>query len=100
MGQLASPGADPAVRAHLLAQATDLRSTYVDVALDGGAEFGAYTHTELSKPITALTSGQPYHLRRGDLPRGHPLARTGKVDDWLTLHPDDTLTADDIAVQT
>lgn len=84
-------GAEPELREYLLAQAQDLRRTYVGVALED-PELRDYTWTELSRPVDALASGGPYHFSRYQLPDHHPMRGLGKISDDLLLDADNVLT--------
>lgn len=85
------PASDPGLRAYLLEQAVELRALYTGVALGGGAAFGKYCWTELSKPVDRLQSGAAVMIRRYDLPLGHPQRAQGDPCGLLRLDERDVL---------
>jgi len=90
MARLAKPGADGALRAHLLADAKDFRRTYVETQLDD-PDWRDYVWRETSKPVDALQAGEPCRITRGELPDGHPQRVLGSIRDSLVLGSDDVL---------
>jgi hypothetical protein len=93
MAQLARPGADSALRRHLIELRSELRMLFTDTLLDGpdGAQWGEYAWTECSKGVDPLVAGEAVLVHRYELPDGHPQLMAGHPSDYLVLGADDVL---------
>lgn len=84
------PGAEPELRAHLLAEAIEFRRTYVEVAMDDPV-FRDYCWTETSKPVDQLASGGEYRFHGYLLPDDHAMRAAGGVHRDFVLGADNVL---------